>query len=994
MKHFISRYPVNYIYLIFLLLGSLTTVNSAERKKYNFNSDWLVTIGDTAGAENFGHNDKSWKRVTLPHAFNEDEAFRVAIDSLTDTVSWYRKHFRVPNHAKGKVFVEFEGVRQGADFYINGHHLGLHENGVMATGYDLTPYLKKGDNVLAVRTDNNWNYVERSTGTRWQWNDHNFNANYGGIPKNVWLHVTGDVYQTLPLYSALGTTGPYVYASDFDIPGKKARINAETEVKNELSAPVKLACRVTMRDIDGNTVASFTGESKEIAPGSSTTLKASDEVGNLEFWSWGYGYLYDVDTELIDAKGKSLDKVTTRTGFRKTKFADGKIWLNDRVIQMHGYAQRTSNEWPAVGISVPAWLSDYSNALQVESGGNVVRWMHVTPWKQDVESCDRVGLIQAMPAGDAEKDREGRQWEMREELMRDAIIYNRNNPSILFYESGNYRISPEHMEAMKAIRDKYDHKGGRAIGCREMLDVDNAEYGGEMLYINRSGKHPMWAMEYCRDEGLRKYWDNWSYPYHQHGDGPLYRNAPAYEYNQNQDMFAVEMVRRWYDYWLERPGGGNRCSSGGAKIIFSDTNTHFRGAENYRRSGVTDPMRIPKDAFYAHQVMWKDTWVDNAGHRSHIIGHWNYPEGTVKPVYVVSTGDDVELLLNGRSLGHGKRDYNWLYTFPEVSFEDGTLIAVSRDAEGNTVSADTLQTVGEAKSLRLTSMQNPQGFQADGADMALLQVEVVDAEGRRCPLDNRMITFEIEGPAEWRGGIAQGEDNYILSKTFPVECGVNRALVRSTVNPGRIKVIASAEGLEPVAVEMETCPVAVKNGLSDYIPSQTLRPSLANGPTPSTPSYKERLSAVRIVSAKAGSNEQETAGSYDDNEKSQWISDGILPNSWIEYTLEKEAEIGDITIKLAGWRKRTYPIQVFAGDELVWEGWTPKGLGYVHLRPETKVVSDRITIRQTGGATEKDAFSMKELAGGPTSDLDIRPAKEYQLGIVEVEFLENSKSTR
>ena len=116
-------------------------------------------------------------------------------------------------------------------------------------------------------------------------------------------------------------------------------------------------------------------------------------------------------------------------------------------------------------MSVPAWLSDYSNGLMVEDNANLVRWMHITPWKQDIESCDRVGLIQAMQAGDAEKDREGRQWGQRTELMRDAIIYNRNNPSILFYECGNESISREHMIEMKAIRDKYDPHGGRAIGC-------------------------------------------------------------------------------------------------------------------------------------------------------------------------------------------------------------------------------------------------------------------------------------------------------------------------------------------------------------------------------------------------------------------------------------------------------------------------------------------------------------------------------------------------
>ena len=118
--------------------------------------------------------------------------------------------------------------------------------------------------------------------------------------------------------------------------------------------------------------------------------------------------------------------------------------------------------------------------------GILYRWMHVTPWKQDIESCDRVGLIQAMPAGDAEKDSQGDHWKQRTNLMRDAIIYNRNNPSIVFYESGNDAISEPHMAEMKSLRDTYDPYGGRAIGSREMLDSREAEYGGEMLYINKS----------------------------------------------------------------------------------------------------------------------------------------------------------------------------------------------------------------------------------------------------------------------------------------------------------------------------------------------------------------------------------------------------------------------------------------------------------------------------------------------------------------------------
>ncbi len=984
------------LFLFTLLLAALFTLNShaADRKKYNFNSEWLLQVGDFPQARKSDFNDNSWKKVTLPHAFNEDEAFKVSIEQLTDTIVWYRKHFRIDNLKEQKVFVEFEGIRQGGEFYLNGHYLGIHENGVMAVGFDLTPHLREGDNVLAVRIDNNWLYREKSSKSRYQWNDRNFNANYGGIPKNVFLHVAHKVYQTLPLYSNLKTTGVYVYATDFDIKGCKAQIHAESEVKNETSEAQNIGYQVTLIDADGKTVKTFNGEKITLNPGEAKTVKATSKVDKLHFWSWGYGYLYTVKTALVDQAGKVIDEVTTRTGFRKTQFGEGKIWLNDRVIQMKGYAQRTSNEWPAVGVSVPAWLSDYSNGLMVKSNGNLVRWMHVTPWKQDVESCDRVGLIQAMPAGDSEKDRDGRQWVHRTELMRDAIIYNRNNPSILFYESGNESISREHMIEMKTIRDQYDPFGGRAIGSREMLDIREAEYGGEMLYINKSKHHPMWATEYCRNEGLRKYWDEYSYPFHKEGVGPLHKNQPATDYNHNQDMLAVEMIRRWYDYWRERPGTGLRVSSGGAKIIFSDSNTHYRGEENYRRSGVTDPMRIEKDAFFAHQVMWNG-WVDTDKYQTYIIGHWNYPENTTKPVYVVSNAEQVELFHNGTSLGKGKREYNFLFTFDKVTYKPGKLEAISYDGKGKEVSRYAISTVGEAAKLKLTVMQNPEGFQADGADMALLQVEVVDKAGNRCPLDNRTVKFTLKGEAEWRGGIAQGKDNHILDTNLPVECGINRALIRSTTKAGQITVTAEAEGLPAASLSLQTIAVETVNGTSEYLPQYTLKGNLVKGETPLTPSYVDSQKDIAIVSAVAGYNQAEAAMSYDDNELSEWSNDGQLNSAWITYTLERKAVIDDICIKLNGWRSRSYPLEVYAGETLIWSGNTDKSLGYVHLKADKPVSANQITIRLKGSTTDNDAFGqIVEVAGGDASDME-KKAKASKgksfLRIVEIEFLEAIK---
>ena len=999
-------------FLLFTIALFCVNLLAEERSRTSFNGNWLLAIGDMDGAQSASFDDQEWEQVTLPHAWNEQEAFRIACAQLSDTIVWYRKHFTVDETESRKFFIEFEGARFAADVYLNGQLLGISENGVMAFGFDMTPYIKKGENVLAVRTDNSWNYHERSTGSTYQWNNKNFNANYGGLPKNVWLHTTGLLHQTLPLYSNLGTTGAYVYGSDYDVPQRSVVVNVESEVKNDDAVPHTFCLLVQVLDAEGREVLTFQGTPCTLQAGQTIIAHARGLLRDAHFWSWGYGYLYTVNTSLVSSNSAaSVDLVSTRTGFRKTRFAEGKIWLNDRVIMMHGYAQRTSNEWPSVGMSVPAWMSDYSNCLMVESGGNLVRWMHVTPWKQDIESCDRVGLIQAMPAGDAEKDIEGRRWEQRVELMRDAIIYNRNNPSILFYEGGNESISRDHMLQLKAVRDRFDPHGGRAVGSREMLDIVEAEYGGEMLYVNKSAKHPMWQMEYCRDEGLRKYWDEWSYPYHKEGAGPLYRNAPAHEYNHNMDAFAVEMVRRWYDYWLERPGTGRRVNSGGVKIVFSDTNTHFRGESNYRTSGVTDAMRLPKDAFFVHQVMW-DGWVTPERDRTYIVGHWNYADTLTLTKYVVSTGDEVELFLNGRSLGKGERSYQYLFTFANIPYEAGRLEAVSYRG-AREVSRYAIETAGKPHHLHVTTIENPDGFKADGADMAIVQFEVVDEQGRRCPLDNRMVHFNLWGEGRWLGGIAtqQGSwpypsnqaateqkiplanssalldgpehpsvfDNFIRHQSLPVECGVNRVLVRSTTQPGNITLTCAAEGLQPVTIDLQT----VRQ------PSSPLPLNLTRGETPSTPSYSDHSVSIDIVDATSGSNATSLANSFDDNELSEWASDGLRENAWATYRLARKAPVDEVVLKLTGWRNKCYPLAIYAGKKKLWEGITYATLGYVHIPIATPVTTDQITLRMLGPVQNSSAFGeIKELAGGATGELDrVRTLQgEVKLRIVEVEF--------
>jgi hypothetical protein len=507
------------------------------------------------------------------------------------------------------------------------------------------------------------------------------------------------------------------------------------------------------------------------------------------------------------------------------------------------------------------------------------------------------------------------------------------------------------MEEIKALRDQYDPYGGRAVGSREMLDSKAAEYGGEMLYINKSARIPMWAMEYSRDEGLRKYWDEYSPPYH--------KDSPAY--NRNQDSHAIENVVRWYDYWEQRPGTGIRVSSGGVNIIFSDTNTHFRGDENYRRSGEVDAMRIPKDGFYAHQVMW-DGWVDAERPRIHLMGHWNYEPGVRKNIYVVSNAEKAELFVNDVSMGFGEQSSRFLYTFKDIEWKQGTIRAVGYDGEGNKVCETERKTAGKPQQIRLTARTGPRGFRADGADIALIDVEVADAEGNRCPTAFHLIHFELSGPAEWRGGIAQGPENYILSKTLPVECGVNRVMLKSTPQPGKITLIASCEGLESASIEITSRPAAVFGGLSFEMPDAGLACNLDRGPTPEGPSFAVTRIPVKIANVTAGANQEEAVFALDDNERTSWANDGKLSTAWLRYDFEAAAAVSEAVIKFGDWRRRSYPIRILVDGKRVFEGETKQNLGYYTVR-FGPVYGKSLTIELIGAGSDRDAFSIVEITG-------------------------------
>ncbi len=840
------------VLLALLIIAGVERVFGAEaryqapaspRASFSMNPGWKFFKGGVVGAEAPGYDDSKWETVSAPHTYNDvdtyDEIISHSVGEKSEYmgVAWYRKHFKLPADGKGgKVFIEFEGLKQAGRFWVNGRLVGKYENGVTPCGLDLSDFVNFGDveNVMAVKVDNSADYKEEATGTEFEWMGRAFNPNYGGLNHNIRLHLTGKIYQTLPLYENLKTTGIYIYSSNFSVTGKTCDVRVESQVRNESGKAAAITLTAVVVDGKGVECARFQSKASGLVSGQTETLTAGGKLTNAQFWDVDSPSLYDVYT-VLNVEGKVVDVCRTRTGFRKVEFKGGAgkggIWLNDRFVYLTGYAQRATDDWAGLGQAYPDWMHEYNAELVGSTHANYIRWMHISPQPVDVAACDKFGIVEVCPAGDKEKDVVSRQWEQRMEVMRDSMIYFRNNPSILFWEAGNNGISPEHMRQMVELRKEWEPHGGRAMGCRTLdnpATTQIAEYFGVMIgqdprtdrlqgYTNqfraysaeRRDRAPLIETEDFRDEAARRFWDDYSPP------SFGFKPGPHDTYHWNSETFCLAAAKRYYEYFINRisnPDPAHSKWSGYASIYWSDSNADGRqdSSEVCRVSGKVDSVRLPKEAYYVYRVM------QNEQPDLHIIGHWTYPSNAVKTVYVAANHcDTVELLVNGKSLGKTSAPTNgYIYAFPGTQFVPGVLKGVGM-AKGKVVAEQELETSGAPKRLKLTVHTGRGGLKADGGDVALIDVEVVDAVGRRCPTDEARVDFELAGPAIWRGGYNSGKPGSTNNKHLDTECGINRVAIRSTLEAGRITLRASRQGLEGASAEIESKPVEISGGLAD-----------------------------------------------------------------------------------------------------------------------------------------------------------------------------------
>jgi beta-galactosidase len=835
---------------------------AGTRDKFCFNADWQFIQENVEGAQAQVYDDSDWTRVGVPHTYNERDTF----DEFSPSShrgemnqwggkTWYRKTFQVPAEWAGRrVYIEFEAVRQVAEVWLNGVYLGKCENGFLPFGFDLTEHLNVGvENVLALRCDNSFDTdsldgvsidYPNEGDAKFPWNNPHWHPAHGGIYRNVYLHVTGQVQVTLPLFSHLGTTGTYVYAEN--ISRESADVTVEAQVANHTQTRQQVVLAGQILNREGDVVATWT-ETQHVDAGALAEFSHMQCMRAPQLWEPDYPYLYTARV-VLSVDGVETDGCDTTFGIRTVvynRFTG--FFINDRYLKLEGWGQKSTNEWAGLGSALPDWMQYYTSALMREAGGNFVRWGHTAGSPAQITSSDRLGLVTIQPGVDGELDAEGHDWDVRATAFRYMIIYYRNSASILIWEGGNQSVTIDHITQLKAYVDQYDPKGGRAYAHRRAnttiepwLDLSISTEGSGYL-----PNLPTVEGEYNREEAPRRVWDRKTPPYEN------YHAIGSY------DLTAEDFARNQATHYAKI---APKSHAGGGNWIFSDSTSGGRvDSEVTRTSGQVDAVRLPKEAYYVCQAIFSEAPT------VHIIGHWNYPAGTSKDIWVASNQQEVELFLNDVSHGRVAADASspYLFKFAAVDFAAGVLRAVAYDQNGVEKQAYSLETTGPVVALRLSSITAPTGFRADGTDVALIDVEAVDAVGRRVPTYNERIDFALSGPAIWRGGYNSGKEYSTNNLWLDLESGINRVAIRSIQQAGEVCLRATADALPVAEIHLDALADTHADSSGQWTPTLPVVPYQTTLIAPPLPPEQDKMdSKITSADVKAESSRFFTQISY------------------------------------------------------------------------------------------------------------------------------------
>ena len=792
--------------LLSLALMPLKAPASQARVTEDFDASWLFSKGDFQSAMMPDFNDASWRTLNVPHDWSIEGPFSPDYGSgngfVPGGVGWYRKHFRLDPADKEKlVSIEFDGVYDYSEVWINGQLAGSRPYGFESFQFDLTPYLKwDSDNVVAVRVDHS------------RFADSRFYTG-SGIYRNVRLTITD------PLRIAHWGT----YVTTPTITSGSATISIETAIENNSSAEKDCSLQSDIVAPDGTIVASLT-TSNSAAGNSTQSLAQEIVIPRPQLWSLDAPMLYMLRSSLKSG-GAVVDETETPFGIRTSTFDPDKgFFLNGVSMKLKGVCLH--HDAGSLGAAVPEQVLERRLRLLKEIGVNAIRTSHNPPDPQLLDLCDRLGFLVMDEAFDEFTPSKNKwvagwnvgapshfgygelfaQWSVDD--ISDMVRRDRNHPSIILWSIGNevdYANDPFSDPALGKSYRPGNPPAKDLLKCAAPLVT-----AVKSLDSTRPVTAALANLTMSNAVGLPQMLDAVGYNYQEaryaadHAQFPnriIYGSENAKQYAawlavQKNDYIAGQFLWTGIDYLGESRAWPNRASG----------------------MGLLDLCGFKRPVGWLRQSLWSSTPMvyicvangmtngnEDGGRRAfNGLESWNWPANSTTKVLCFTNCPAVTLTLNGKIIGtkNSSEAINGILSW-QVPFESGTLKAVGQ-ANGQNVCDFALQTAGAPSRIEL--LPDTTQLRADGKDVCQIEYRIVDANGICIPDAAQEVTFDLSGPAKILG-IGNGDVNNsenCQGDTHRAYQGRGLAIIQTITNPGGITLKASAPGLEAASLALRS----------------------------------------------------------------------------------------------------------------------------------------------------------------------------------------------
>ena len=776
-----------------------------SRRWLSFNQDWQFQLADSAALP---EDSQAWEPVSLPH-FGRLEPYDVS--RHFQGFCWYRKQIVPTDEMIGrKIFLEFEGAMQVADVRVNGRHRLTHEGGYLPFAVDISGEMQGGaPATVLVRLDNRDN-PEVPPGKPLAGLDFCY---WSGLYRNVWLHVTNPLH--LRQTSLTQTpAGGGLFVRFENVTRQSADVLATVEVVNEGHAEAAAQVTLTLLDSDGQLAASGTTEEKTLAAGASKLFALTLTVARPRLWSPGTPHLYTA-TAAVLANGETKDSLTHRVGIRtlRTDPKDG-FFLNGEPIQPSGANRHQA--YPYIGNALSD-AAQYRDAKKIKDGGfDIVRLSHYPQATAFLDACDELGLmvIACIPGWQHFSDTHHFRRSVLNDL-RQTIRRDRNHPCAVLWET-SLNETLGHDDILRRLVEiaREEYPGNQMLTCGDTEGHDLSELAYDVPYSGWDGATRTRPNLAGRRSLHREYGDNQfgGYSRYTRGDGETLMLVQAWNFQTAVNDHLA------YDYtW-------GQCT-----WEMFDNNRGM--SPEIATCGVMDPFRLPKFMYYFYQSQGaSDPMI-------FIANYWQPVNGPRSPVVVYSNCEEVELLVNSKSVGRRRPDDGpnvpfgdltgfdlnyWKsgesiptdrrmseaaspiftggncrhlarppFTFAGVPFEPGELRAVGCK-NGAAVVTASRRTPGEPQALRLWADFSGKPLQADGADTVFVYATVVDSSGTPVPSASVPVHFALTGDAQLIGDSPR-----------PAEAGIASILLRAGTTPGLLRITAASEPLASAEMRIE-----------------------------------------------------------------------------------------------------------------------------------------------------------------------------------------------